>query len=691
MKIKRLRKINVLFITFLIIFSFKNVIVKAEGLSAQYNMDLIFNQKDKSLDGLEKVIIKNDLDKELDKIVFHLYPDSYNDYSTQPLLGRSGKQYGKITKEEIGDIKIKKVLVNDKEVKYTEDKQVLKIDLNETLKKNKSIQVCIEFKLKIPMGTARLGYNEEVYSLTNWYPILSIYDVKENKWDETPFHPIGESNYSDVANYNVKIKVPNNFVVVSTGEEKESEVKKDEKTFILTAENVRDFVIIMSPHFKVMSKEMDGINVNSYYIADKDSKGEEKCAKEILDIAAEAVKFFSHEFGKYPYKELDIVETYLAGGAMEYPQIIQMCKYDDYILDMEDTPFLLEAAVHEVGHQWWYVTVGNNEFKEPFLDESFTAFSTAYYFDKKEDEYSSKGIKASLRDIYVYIDERSNIEPKKISSSVDNFKEMYQYNTTIYKKGALILEDLRNRVGEEKFKEIMQEYFKRFKFKNSTIQGFLGVIENKSGKSVRDSIEKSLNGDKYVPKNLELTSEDSKKINNKRKKSYLSQKENQQGMTMTSVNLRGLNNEKIIIVKPSNLDYKEKAELDNFYNFVKETLYGIEDNLIITKEDKDIKEEDIKNNNLILLGNSCNNKLLNNNLKDLPIRLNKNEVSGKNLMIRGEDISGAFICKNPKNDNKLILSLFWTQSIPKIMEIDSETPDTIIIKMKDNKYFRGRI
>lgn len=691
MKIKKLRKINVLFITFLIGFSFKGVIVNAEGLSTQYNMDLIFNQKEKSLDGVEKVIIRNDLDKELNKIVFHLYPDSYNDYNTQPLFRRPGKQYGKITKEEIGDIKIKRVLVNDKEVKYTEDKQVLKIDLNEALKKNKSIQVYIEFKLKIPMGTARLGYNEEVYSLTNWYPTLSMYDVKENKWDENPFHPIGESNYSDVANYDVKIKVPNNFVVASTGEENESEVKKDEKTVILTAESVRDFVIIMSPNFKVMSKEIDGIKVNSYYIKDKDSKGEEKCAKKILDMAADAVKFFSDEFGKYPYKELDIVETYLEGGAMEYPQIIQMCKYDDYALEFEDTPFLLEAAVHEVGHQWWYVTVGNNEFKEPFLDESFTSFSTAYYFDKKEGEYSSKGTKASLREAYVYIDERSNIEPKKISSSVDNFKEQYEYNITIYKKGALILEDLRNRVGEDKFREIMQEYFKKFKFKNSTIQGFLQVIEEKSGKNVRDYIEKALNGDKYVPKNLELTSEDSKKINKKRRKSSFSQKEKELGITMSSIILRGLNDEKIIIVKPSKLDSKEKNELDNLYNSIKGHLYGVEDNLVIIKEDKDIKEEDIKNNNLILLGNSWNNQLLNNSLMDLPIRLNKNEISGKDLILKGEDISGTFICKNPKNNNKLILSLFWTQSIPNVMEMDSETPDTIIVKMKDNKYFRGRI
>lgn len=121
-------------------------------------------------------------------------------------------------------------------------------------------------------------------------------------------------------------------------------------------------------------------------------------------------------------------------------------------------------------------------------------------------------------------------------------------------------------------------------------------------------------------------------------------------MSMTSIILRGLNDEKIIIIKPSNIiDSKEKSKLDDLYNSIKESLYGVDDNLIIVKEDKEVKEEDIKNNNVIFLGNPENNKVFNDNLKDLPIKLTKNEVNGKNIRIKDEDIRGAFICNNPKN------------------------------------------
>lgn len=687
----KIKKLKSLLFTFLILFSFKDAAVKAANLPSEYNINLIFNQKDKTLQAVQRVNIKNDLDTELKEIVFHLYSDSYNDYSGQPLFGRFPIDNKKISEEEKGDISIKKVLVNGKEVKYTEDKQLLKIILKDGLKKNENIDVNIEFTLKMPKGTGRLGYMNEVYSLTNWYPILSIYDIKENKWDENPFHPIGESNYSDVANYNIDMKVPSNFVVVSTGDEVEKDKNKDSKTVTLKAKDVRDFVIFMSPYYEVMSKEVDGIKVNSYYLRDDKSKGQVECAKQVLDYAADAVKFFSKKFGKYPYEELDVMETYLAGGAMEYPQAIQMGKYDDQLLKMDNTPFILEAAVHEVGHQWWYVTVGNNEFKEPFLDEALTSFVTAYYFDNKEGQYSNSGILMSLREMYTEIDSRSNIKSKKISSSVDKFEEMYEYNITIYKKGALVFEDLRKRVGEEKFLSIMQEYFSKFKFKNATIEEFLKIVEEKGGKDVKSAIENAVNRDKYVPENLKLTPEESKKANAERMKSYFSFREKTEGLFIGSMVLRGLKGEKVIVVKPSNLNSQQKAKIDTICNGLKEGPYGIDKKLIEFKADKDIKEEDMKNNNLVILGNSWNNMFYNKGLEDLPITITKKGVFGENLILKGENMSGAYIYNNPKNNNKIILSLFWTGSEPDFMNIDFESPDNIIIKMNDKKYFRGRI
>lgn len=181
MNFKKTRNIILIsFLTLLTLCLFKTGIVKASTLPAKYSMDLNFNANTKTLTGSEEVTITNNTGTSLNDIVFHLYPDSYNKKETMPsLVGIPGIE--DLTESQKGDIHITKVIVNEKDVKFTQDDQILKISLNEAFGINKNIKISISFKLKLPMGTSRLGYIDNDYSLTNWYPILSMYDNKEKK------------------------------------------------------------------------------------------------------------------------------------------------------------------------------------------------------------------------------------------------------------------------------------------------------------------------------------------------------------------------------------------------------------------------------------------------------------------------------------------------------------------------------
>lgn len=673
------KKITIItFLAILFVICFFNVeVAKAQTLPTKYNMDLNFDVSTKTLTGKEEVITKNSSGKDLKNLVFHLYADSYNKKETMPAFSFRGKDT--LTEAQKGDIIITKVTINSKEIKFTQEDQLLKMNLDNPFKNDEELKVSIEFKLKMPMGTNRLGYMDEVYSFTNWYPILSMYDPNENKWDENTFNPIGESNYSDVSDYSVNIKVPKNFIVASTGKQISESPDNNTKTVNLNATNVRDFVFIMSPYFKVLSKEIDGINVNSYYLS-KDEKSDTKdSAQKVLDNSVSAVKFFSQKFGKYPYDNLNMVETYLSGGAMEYPQLVQMPKYfdnkdnDNTSYDdmnfISDNPFILEAAVHEVGHQWWYVTVGDNEFEESFLDESITAFSTAYYFEKIEGEYSQNSIASTLKRRGSFRGEETsgaNSEVPSINSSVDKFKDMGQYDSVIYNKGALLFEDLRKKVGEDKFLDILQTYFQQYKFKNASIDGFLDIIEKKTSKSVRDSINTSLNSSNYDPQNLKLSDEENEKLYTEQLKERIKNMEAKKGIVLGSIYLKLANGEKVIVAVPSNLSKEEK---DNLIMSINGQFSRASNNLVV-KEGKDLSEDDLKNNNLILIGNQWNNKALNSIAQDLPITLTKTAIYSNNFSLKGDNISGNFIVKNPSNQNKLIFVSFATKENFSLERID---------------------
>lgn len=478
--------------------SSKNIQKSNNDNRTSYYMNINFNEKEKKLHGHEVIHFTNNYKNELKNIVLHLYADSYNSASTCPVIGQQNTN--KLTPEQIGDIEISSVKINNTKHSFTQDNQILKISLNTPLACKKNVDIKIEFSVKIPNGTNRLGYYEDHYSITNWYPILAKYDETTNTWNEKPFYPIGESNYSDCSNYKIDISVPKDMIVVATGIKTSDKTEKDIKTFSFSEENVRDFVFFMTRKYKVISKEVAGIKVNSYYM------NYESSAKRMLSLASEALEFYNNTFGKYPYKEFDIVESFLSGGAMEYPTIIQMGTYPPLAenFDPKNPFFLDEAVVHETGHQWWYSTVGNNEFTEPILDEAFTAYSTALFFEKKYGEYNKLAVKGAFLS-------RKYPNALPIYRSTDKLN-WSNWSITVYKLGSIALEDLRQHVGEEKFLEIFREYYDRFKHKNATFKDFLQIVEEKCGSESSKYIENAFTSPTYDYNKLLLKQEEIDKI-----------------------------------------------------------------------------------------------------------------------------------------------------------------------------------
>ncbi|WP_392486823.1 M1 family metallopeptidase [Haloimpatiens sp. FM7315] len=687
----KLKKVKFFILAFLLVFLLpkQNVVLAEEkSKTTSYDMNITFNEEKKSLNVNESVEFTNTYNHELDNLVFHLYPDSYKSIDKMPLFS-NGLRDKALEKEEIGDIDIKKVLVNNKEVKFSQEKQILKFSLETPLKENDTIEISITFTLKIPKGYGRLGYNNEVYYLSNWYPILSMYNASSNSWDENEFHPVGESNYSNASNYNVTLNTNKNMVIASTGVISSEETKGNVKSTKIKAENVRDFTFMMSEKFKVLSKKVNDIKVNSFYISDQDEKLSTKIeAQRMLDFGADSIDFFSKTFGKYPYPEFDIVETYLSGGAMEYPQIIQMGKYPNYTNNNDSKHFYLdwnkEAVVHETAHQWWYASVGNNEFKEPFLDESLTVYSTALYFEKKEGKYSENAIANTIRDHYYYLDKSYSFD-----TSVDKFENQGIYTETIYINAPIVFEDLRTQVGEKTFLKIMQTYFKNYLYKNASIEGFLKVIKDVSGENTANNIKKAITSKDYNPEKLQLTEEEHNIINKNRLISQLTLQEKSSGITIGSFLLRTLKGEKILLVKPTNLTKEEKPDVEKLISSIIDVFkvnYGITLNV---KEDRALTNNDIKNYNLMLLGNPKNNEYIRKNTDKMPICITPKGIITDNLILKDNQSTGLFILDSSKDGGKLNIVLFWYNMKPYFYYIQNYNTFQYVIHSKNGTSISG--
>lgn len=473
---------------------------------AYYNIECFLDIKEKKIKASQIVNFTNKYNTKLHEIVFHLYPNSYSSYETIPIIGDYfDKKH--LSKDDLGEIVIDKVMVKNKKVRFYVHDQIIILFLEEPLERGDSLDIKIDFTLQLPHGRYRLGYFENIYSITNWYPILSIYDEKSQTWDKNPYHPVGEPNFGDVSHYFVRVIIPNNMTIVSTGNIVAKTIKKDLEIIDIKAENVRDFIFIVGNNYDILEDEIYNIKIRIFYIPETIKKtnvdflSKKEIAAIVLNYVKEAAKFFSDTFGKYPYNKIDIVETNLEGGAMEYPQVLQMSNFSDLSrnFNSDNIPWIIEAAVHETAHQWWRVAVGNDEYREPFMDEAFAQYSTALFFEKRYGKDHPQGAYKAFRE---YI---SPHELPPLDSSVDEFDNWAQYTKTIYQRGPLLLEDLRFLIGEEEFLKILRAYYNKYFLKNGSINDFLKVIEEVSGEEVRNYIKASIKNKKYSPDHLLYT------------------------------------------------------------------------------------------------------------------------------------------------------------------------------------------
>jgi aminopeptidase N len=151
---------------------------------------------------------------------------------------------------------------------------------------------------------------------------------------------------------------------------------------------------------------------------------------------------------------------------MEYPQLVMISFSGERSMDWTKS-----VNAHEIGHQWFYGIIGNNEYDEPWLDESFASFAAALY-DGDLDTLQVE----PLPDEYYHL-----------SSQIADFTARADeggigaYYYTIYDFGSSTLNDLRQLVGDETFYSAMQQYFKEQKFGVSHTAEFMNAMEEGTG------------------------------------------------------------------------------------------------------------------------------------------------------------------------------------------------------------------
>lgn len=457
----------------------------AKNLST-YNIDITYND-DNTLTCTQTLNYINKTDTSLDNLMFHLYPRSFREGAKSSVVSSLNydKCYYKGT--SFGDIEITNIKVNniESQIKITgNDEDILDVHFDNTLAPNNNIDIYIEFKVKLPNINHRFGYGDDTINIANFYPIACVYE--NGSYNIDSYHYNGDPFYSEASNYNVTFTAPTQYILASTGELTNTVESENIKSYNIKALAVRDFAIVISDKFNMVSDKVDNTTVNYYYYNNK-------YPNEAIKASIDSVRTFNELFGKYPYSTLNIVEADFVHGGMEYPNIVLISDAVDVQSDY------INVIVHEIAHQWWYGLVGNNECQYGWLDEGLTEYSTILFYEENP-EYNidtKELIKNTTNSYVTFVEVYSKVFDSvdtSMNRKLNEYNNESEYVYISYVKGMLMFDSLKEILGKEKFITALQTYFNDNQFKIATPDNLINAFEKSTKTNLREIFESWING-----------------------------------------------------------------------------------------------------------------------------------------------------------------------------------------------------
>lgn len=488
--------------------------------NVNYTIDVVLDDKIHGVNGTIDIEYTNNSPDELSFIYFHLWPNAYQ-YNTA--LAQQLKENGNLKmhfaeEEALGNIRNLDFKANGKALSwenYNEQEDVAIVRLEKPLKSGETITISTPFTVKIPRSFSRLGHVGDSYQMTQWYPKPAVYD--RNGWHPMPYLNMGEF-YSEFGSFDVKITLPQNYVVGATGVlqtesekaflnekikmtnaffEQDTFLRKHEfpasatefKTLHYKAEKVHDFAWFADKRFYVQKSEVvlaSGQKIDTWAMF---TNKEAKLWKKATQYLDRSVKYYSDRVGEYPYPHATAVQSALSAGAgMEYPMITVIGNSGNgYSLD--------QVITHEVGHNWFYGILASNERDYPWMDEGMNSYYENAYmkanYEKLQGlaDFMPKNIakildvKALRLEQAAYQFQARRSEHQAINTPSQDLT-LANYGIGSYTTPTLLFEYLEGYVGTPIFDKTIQAYYEKWKFKHPQPSDLKQILEKETGKNL---------------------------------------------------------------------------------------------------------------------------------------------------------------------------------------------------------------
>jgi hypothetical protein len=308
-----------------------------------------------------------------------------------------------------------------------------------------------------------------VMLLGSFFPVLAVRDGGD--WQRKVETSVGDTVFTDVADYEVTVNTPGEIALFTSGEESGNLETSRNSSRTFRGESLRGFAVIAGRTLRAEERLVAGVRLRSVFAAEH-----EKVGRRVLSFAADAARAYVTRFGALPFKTVTVAESPLVAGfgSADFAglAVIASAFYVDFDSPaMRSMPELVReqrasvedslefATAQGVAQQWWGETVGSDPAREPVLDEALAQWSALLYVqDTHGAERAGAVQEDQMRGVYqVY--RTFGGEDRAADSPSREFRNSFQYAAIVATKGALMFVALRQLLGEQKFFKALRSYY----------------------------------------------------------------------------------------------------------------------------------------------------------------------------------------------------------------------------------------
>lgn len=342
---------------------------------------------------------------------------------------------------------------------YSLNGQALMLTLNPPLGAEQSVRVQLVFGLNLPYSAGKFenfGWTGRQSNLVDWFPFVPPY-LPESGWLMRESWAYGENLAYPLADFAVQVA----FVDVTPIVAASTLPLESAPALRYSLPEARTFTLSASPDFVVTSSSADGVTFLSYTFPENAAAGQATLA-----YTQSAAQTYARFYGPYPHASLSVVETLLNDG-LESDGLFFLAQgfYEAY--DGSAANNLALIGVHETAHQWFFGLISNDQALEPWLDEALATYSEHLFYETNLPGllnwwYNSR--------IYAYA------PGGFVDTRLYNTTSFRSYVDAVYLRGALFLDALRQRMGDEAFLAFLRDYVDRHRGHLATADTFFAVL-----------------------------------------------------------------------------------------------------------------------------------------------------------------------------------------------------------------------